>query len=290
MNKPATPAYGPWPPPRTRTLYARYGKRVFDLGLTVPGTVLISPVLAVLAAVVRLTSGKPVFFRQDRVGRGGRIFRIFKFRTMVVGAVNQGKGYYLEDNDPRITRAGAFLRATSLDELPQLFNVITGDMSLVGPRPNLPFIVKRYGHLYDKSLTVKPGVTCFVAVRGRNTLRRSQMIAFDDEYVDELSLWTDVKILAETFPAVFLRRGSTNDVSEEFLEDVAPVDPSAELDDDPDPAAPPAPVGTFDDAAGPVLTNGTDSAAGGPIPRPGSPTGPGSTPAAQTGGAPAPAR
>jgi undecaprenyl phosphate N,N'-diacetylbacillosamine 1-phosphate transferase len=264
MNKPATPACGPWPPLRTRTLYARYGKRVFDLGLTVPGTVLISPLFAVLAAVVRFTSGKPVFFRQERVGRGGRVFRIFKFRTMVVDAVNQGKGYYLEEGDPRITKAGHFLRATSLDELPQLFNVITGDMSLVGPRPNLPFIVRRYGHLYDKSLTVKPGVTCFVAIRGRNELRRSQMMAFDDEYVDKLSLWTDLKILTETFPAVFLRRGSSNDVSEEFLEDVPPVDPSAGPDAAPGmpgavpvPAVSPAPGRTADGPGGSATPAGS---------------------------------
>jgi len=208
------------------SFYDRYGKRALDLGLTIPGTVLISPLLGVVALVVRLTSGTPVFFRQERVGRDGRIFRIFKFRTMVVGAVDQGKGFYLEEGDPRITPAGHWLRATSLDELPQLFNVILGDMSLVGPRPNLPFIVRRYGHLYDRVLTVRPGMTCFVAIRGRNTLRRSQMIAYDDEYVDKLGLGTDLRILLATLPAVFLRRGSTNDVSEEFLEDMEPVDPS----------------------------------------------------------------
>lgn len=214
--------------PRTRQLYPRFGKRALDLGLTVPGTVLISPLLAALALVVRVTSGSPVFYRQERVGRDGRVFRIYKFRTMVVGAVKQGKGYYLEEGDPRITPAGQWLRATSLDELPQVFNVLLGDMSLVGPRPNLPFIVQRYGHLYDKILTVKPGMTCLVAVRGRNRLRRSQMIAFDNEYVDRLGLVTDVRILAATFPAVFSRRGSTNDVSEEFLEDVQPVEPLAD--------------------------------------------------------------
>lgn len=213
--------------PTTRRFYPRFGKRALDLGLTVPGTLLISPLLGALALVVRITSGAPVFFRQERVGRGGKVFRIYKFRTMVVGAVGQGRGYYLEEGDPRITPAGQWLRATSLDELPQVFNVLLGDMSLVGPRPNLPFIVQRYGHLYDKALSVKPGMTCFVAVRGRNRLRRSQMIAFDNEYVDKLSLWTDLRILAATFPAVLLRRGSTNDVSEEFLEDVEPVDPFA---------------------------------------------------------------
>lgn len=215
--------------PATR-FYDRHGKRVLDLGLTVPGLVLVSPLLGLLALLVRVTSGSPVLFRQERVGRDGRVFRIFKFRTMVVGAVNEGRGYYLEEGDPRITPAGQWLRATSLDELPQLFNVILGDMSLVGPRPNLPFIVRRYGHLYDKILTVKPGITCFVAIRGRNTLRRSRMIAFDDEYADKVRLRTDVRILLATLPTVLFRRGSTNDVSEEFLEDVEPVDPSAGRD------------------------------------------------------------
>lgn len=210
--------------PPTRRLYARFGKRALDLGLTIPGTLLVLPLLAALALVVRITSGSPVFFRQERVGRGGRIFRIYKFRTMVVDAVERGRGYYLEEGDPRITPAGRWLRATSLDELPQVFNVLLGDMSLVGPRPNLPFIVQRYGHLYDKILSVKPGLTCFVAIRGRNRLRRSQMIAFDNEYVDKLSLATDLRILAATVPAVLSRRGSTDDVSEEFLEDLEPVE------------------------------------------------------------------
>jgi len=211
----------------TATFYARHGKRAVDLALTLPGTLLAAPLLIGLAAAVRLSSGPPVFFRQERVGRDGELFRIYKFRTMVVDAVKQGRGYYLQEGDPRITRVGRWLRKTSLDELPQVFNVILGDMSLVGPRPNLPFIVRRYGHLYDKALTVKPGITCLVAIRGRNTLRRSQMIAFDDEYVDALSFMTDLRILLATFPAVFLRRGSTDEVSEEFLEDVAPVDPAA---------------------------------------------------------------
>jgi len=208
---------------RTTTFYARHGKRLVDLALAVPGTVAISPLLGGLALAVRVTSGSPVFFRQERVGRDGRVFRIFKFRTMVVGAVDQGAGIYLEENDARITWAGEWLRATSLDELPQLLNVIRGEMSLVGPRPNLPEIVARYGALYDRILTVKPGVTCLVAIRGRNRLRRSQMLAYDEEYVETMSLKQDLRILLQTLPAVLSRRGSTNDVSEEFLEDVEPA-------------------------------------------------------------------
>lgn len=225
---------------RTTTFYARHGKRAMDLALAVPGTVLISPLLGGLALVVKTTSGSPVFFRQERVGKDGRVFRIFKFRTMVVGAVDKGAGIYLEENDSRITWAGNWLRATSLDELPQVFNVLRGEMSLVGPRPNLPEIVARYGRRYDRILKVKPGMTCLVAVRGRNRLRRSQMFAYDDEYVRTMGLWQDLRIIAETLPAVLLRRGSTNDVSEEFLEDVEPelVPQPAEM---PEPAEAPAP-------------------------------------------------
>jgi lipopolysaccharide/colanic/teichoic acid biosynthesis glycosyltransferase len=207
---------------RTATFYARHGKRVLDLALALPGTVAISPILGGLALIVRTTSGSPVFFRQERVGKDGRVFRIFKFRTMVVGAVDQGAGIYLEENDTRITWAGDWLRATSLDELPQVFNVLRGEMSLVGPRPNLPEIVARYGRRYDRILKVKPGMTCLVAIRGRNQLRRSQMFAYDEEYVETMSLRQDLRIILETLPAVLFRRGSTNDVSEEFLEDVEP--------------------------------------------------------------------
>jgi lipopolysaccharide/colanic/teichoic acid biosynthesis glycosyltransferase len=208
---------------RLNGLYTRHGKRLFDLAVAGVGTLLVSPVLAGLAGVVYATSGRPIFFRQDRVGQDGRVFRIFKFRTMIPGAVNHGRGYYLEDGDPRITACGRWMRATSLDELPQLFNVLLGDMSLVGPRPNLVFIVERYKPHYARILRVKPGITSLVGIRGRNRLKRSQMLAYDDEYVATLSFRNDLRIILRTVPAVLLRRGASDDVSEEFLEDVEPV-------------------------------------------------------------------
>jgi len=208
---------------RLNGFYARYGKRIFDLAVAGVGTLVASPLLAGLAGVVYVTSGRPIFFRQERVGQHGRVFRIFKFRTMIPDAVNHGRGYYLEDGDPRITPCGRWLRATSLDELPQLFNVLRGEMSLVGPRPNLVFIVERYKPHYDRILRVKPGLTSLVGIRGRNRLRRSQMLAYDDEYVATLSFANDLRILLRTIPVVLLRRGASDDVSEEFLEDVAPV-------------------------------------------------------------------
>jgi len=203
-------------------LYRRYGKRLFDLAAAGAGTAAISPLLAALAGVVYATSGRPIFFRQERVGRHGRVFRIFKFRTMIPDAVKSGRGFYLEKNDPRITPAGKWMRSTSLDELPQLFNVLLGDMSLVGPRPNLVFIVEKYRSRYERILAERPGITALVAVSGRNRLTRSKMIALDDEYVADVTLLGDLKLLAHTLPAVLLRSGATDNVSEEFMEDVEP--------------------------------------------------------------------
>lgn len=204
------------------TFYARHGKRALDLVVGGAGTILVAPLLAGLAAVVYLDSGRPVLFRQERVGRNGEVFRIFKFRTMIPDAVEHGRGYYLEEGDARITRAGRWMRATSLDELPQLFNVLLGQMSLVGPRPNLTFIVDRYRPRYQRILKVRPGVTCLVGIGGRNRLKRSQMIALDEAYTQRLSFREDLRILLKTVPAVLRRRGATDDVSEEFLEDIAP--------------------------------------------------------------------
>ena len=213
------------------TFYARYGKRLFDLLAGGVGTIAISPLLAVLAAVVYLDSGRPIFFRQERVGLNGQVFRIFKFRTMIPDAVERGRGYYLEEGDPRITRCGTWMRATSLDELPQFLNVVLGDMSLVGPRPNLTFIVERYRPHYERILKVRPGITCLVGIGGRNRLKRSQMIALDDQYARSLSFRNDLRILLKTVPVVLFRHGASDDVSEEFMEDVTPV-VAPEVDDE----------------------------------------------------------
>ena len=199
--------------------YRRHGKRLVDLAVAVPATLAFTPLLGALAVVVRTTSGSPVLFVQDRVGLGGIPFGIYKFRSMIPDAWKFG-GYYLADEDPRITSCGRWMRALSLDELPNLFNVVKGDMSLVGPRPNLPFVVDQYRDHYDTILTVKPGITGLVAVNGRNKLRRSQMIELDEHYVRTLSFGEDLRILLKTIPIVLLRHGSSNDVSEEFIEDI----------------------------------------------------------------------
>jgi lipopolysaccharide/colanic/teichoic acid biosynthesis glycosyltransferase len=139
---------------------------------------------------------------------------------MIPDAVQHGPGYYLEEDDARITWSGRWMRAFGLDELPQLFNVLRGDMSLVGPRPNLAFVVDEYREHYERILRVKPGITGLVAIRGRNLLRRSEMCRWDEYYVATLSFKNDMKIMLETVPTVLLRRGSTDDVSREFIEDL----------------------------------------------------------------------
>jgi len=212
------------PPASLSTFYARRGKRLFDLVAGLCLMLVFSPIMAVLALVVLFSSGRPILFVQQRVGRAGRRFNLVKFRTMVPNAVSQGAGFYIEENDERITSAGSWLRLTSLDELPQVINVVKGDLSLVGPRPNLPMIVSRYSSSYEKILLVKPGLTGLAAVRGRNLLRRSQMLALDVEYVETLSFLNDLKIVLATVPVVVLRHGSSNAVAEDFIEDAAADD------------------------------------------------------------------
>jgi lipopolysaccharide/colanic/teichoic acid biosynthesis glycosyltransferase len=205
------------------SLYERAGKRVLDV---IGGTVLAivsAPVMAAAAAALVRGQGRPVLFHQERVGQDGRVFTVVKFRTMVVGAASQGAGMWFEPDDPRVTPVGRWLRATSIDELPQVWNVLRGDMSLVGPRPKPPEIVDRYRSRYQPTLAVKPGLTCLAAIEGRNTLRRSQHIDADIRYARRVTLAHDVAILLRTVPVVLLRRGfHATDESEEWMEDVPP--------------------------------------------------------------------
>ena len=204
------------------SFYARYGKRALDIAGGATLGVAGAPFMAVAAAVLWRSQGRPILFHQVRVGRDGREFTIVKFRTMVPGAVHHGAGMWFEPDDPRVTPAGRWLRATSIDELPQVWNVLRGDMSLVGPRPKPREIVDRYMSRYRETLAVRPGLTCLAAVEGRNTLRRSQMIDADQRYVRRVTLRSDVAILLRTAVVVVLRRGyHAADESEEWVEDVA---------------------------------------------------------------------
>ena len=192
-------------------------KRFFDVIVSATLLLIMMPVLVLVALAISLTSKGPVFFRQTRLGIGKRHFKIFKFRTMVDNAsemikdlehMNEmGGPTFKLKNDPRVTKVGSFLRKTSLDELPQLINVLVGDMSMVGPRP-LP--LRDYeGFSEDKHrrrFSVKPGITCLWQVMGRNTIKFDQWMALDSQYIDQRTFWLDVKILAQTIPAVL--RGS----------------------------------------------------------------------------------
>jgi lipopolysaccharide/colanic/teichoic acid biosynthesis glycosyltransferase len=162
------------------------------------GLTLASPVLAAAAAAIKLGDGGPVFYRQRRVGRDGQEFELVKLRTMVVGAEQQGAGYDVNAGDPRITRVGRLMRRLSIDELPQLWNVVRGDMSLIGPRPTLAYQVERYTPRQRRRLEVKPGITGWAQIHGRAALPWEDRIELDVWYVENRSPWVDLKILART--------------------------------------------------------------------------------------------
>ncbi|MGC3997195.1 MAG: sugar transferase [Anaeromyxobacter sp.] len=193
-------------------------KRAFDVVGSVAGLVLLAPVLAVAAAAVALDSRGPILFRQQRVGLHGRRFTLYKFRSMRCGAEAEraalehrnemdGPVFKLR-SDPRVTRVGRLLRRTSLDELPQLWNVLRGEMSLVGPRPPLPDEVRRYEPWQRRRLSVKPGLTCTWQVSGRSEVGFRRWMELDLAYIDRWSLWQDVRIVLRTIPAVLLGRGA----------------------------------------------------------------------------------
>jgi sugar transferase EpsL len=186
------------------TFYSKYGKRWFDLVLTVPGFVVISPALFIIALLVRLQLGRPVLFRQVRPGLHGKPFTIYKFRTMTDARDKNGD---LLPDAQRLTKLGRFLRSTSLDELPELWNVIKGDMSLVGPRPLLMQYLDRYTHEQARRHEVKPGVTGWAQVNGRNAILWEEKFALDVWYVDHCSVFLDIRIILMTLLKVFQREG-----------------------------------------------------------------------------------
>ena len=162
------------------------------------GLALASPFLAAAAVAVKLEDGGPVLYRQRRVGKDGEEFELLKLRTMVVGAESQGAGLAVNRGDPRITRAGRLLRSTSVDELPQLWNVVRGEMSLIGPRPTLRYQVERYTERQRRRLEVKPGITGWAQIHGRASLPWADRIELDVWYVEHRSPLVDLRILLRT--------------------------------------------------------------------------------------------
>jgi lipopolysaccharide/colanic/teichoic acid biosynthesis glycosyltransferase len=177
-------------------------RRAVDIVVSSLALLLASPVLAVAMIAVRLESPGPVFYRQRRVGLHGREFDVIKLRTMVDGAEHIGAGLAIDANDSRITRVGVLLRRTSLDELPNLLNVLRGEMSLIGPRPTLPVQVEQYTERQRGRLSIKPGITGWAQVNGRASLPWSQRIELDLHYIEHRSLALDVKILWRTVAMV----------------------------------------------------------------------------------------
>lgn len=203
---------------RTGFSLSASAKRCFDLLATLMGLIVLAPVLAAIALAIKLEDGGPVFFTQTRIGEGGRPFRVWKFRSMMVDAekVRAGLEKHSERDgvcfkmrrDPRITRVGALLRRTSLDELPQLFNVVSGDMSLVGPRPALPQEVMAYWDRALRRLDAKPGITCIWQVSGRAEIGFTEQVEMDIDYVENHGPLRDFALLLRTVPAVITGRGA----------------------------------------------------------------------------------
>jgi lipopolysaccharide/colanic/teichoic acid biosynthesis glycosyltransferase len=193
-------------------------KRLVDIAGAGFAIVVLSPLLLAVALAVVTTSRGPLFFVSPRVGRHGKTFRFFKFRSMRNGAayekpalhvLNEKDGpIFKVKDDPRITRVGRTMRKLSLDELPQLFHVLTGRMSLVGPRPHLPDEVSHYSERDAQRLLVKPGITCIWQVSGRSDLDFATWVNMDLEYIQEWSLWMDIKLMLRTIPAVLAGRGA----------------------------------------------------------------------------------
>lgn len=193
-------------------------KRGLDIGVALLAITALSLPISIIALAIKCTDGGPIFYSQERVGRGGNRFKFFKFRSMVTNADalkdkllahNEADGpIFKMKNDPRITPVGRVIRKWSLDELPQLWNVLRGDMSLVGPRPHLPREIAEYKNYPAERLSVQPGLLCLREVTGRSELTFEAWIASDLEYIEKRSLWLDIQILLKAIPAILLAKGA----------------------------------------------------------------------------------
>jgi lipopolysaccharide/colanic/teichoic acid biosynthesis glycosyltransferase len=198
---------------------ADWTKRMLDIIVSLFLLLLACPLLALIALLIKLEDGGAIFFAQTRVGQDGREFKMFKVRSMCLGAEQRledlldknkhrdGVTFKIKD-DPRITRVGKWLRKFSFDELPQLYNVLIGDMSLVGPRPPLPREVAKYSPADRRRLAVKPGITCIWQISGRAEIDFSGQVQLDVDYIEKQNLWTDLLILTRTVPAVLSGKGA----------------------------------------------------------------------------------
>lgn len=183
-----------------------FWKRVFDIFVSFIALVVLSPLFLLVAVLIKLDSKGSIFFRQERIGKDGKPFFPFKFRTMVEGAQDKGLGVTVSENDERITRIGKILRRLAIDEFPQLINVLMGQMSIVGPRPTMRYQVEKYNDFQKKRLLMLPGLAGWALIHGRNLLTWEQRIKHDIWYVENWSFGLDIKILFKTFYLIFIKR------------------------------------------------------------------------------------
>ena len=199
-------------------MYKHFFKRFFDLIVSLVALVVASPILLITAIAIKIESKGPAIFIQQRVGKNGKVYDMYKFRSRCVGAEQQEGSVFCKKGDARVTKVGAFIRATSIDELPQLVNIIKGEMSLIGPRPVLTYYPKKWDEYTKEELKrfdALPGVTGWAAVHGRKTNTVEARFAYDNYYVENLSLWLDIKIFFMTIKAVLTNDGNEDDGASE---------------------------------------------------------------------------
>lgn len=194
-------------------MYKHFLKRLFDIFVSIIGLIICAIPMLLVAIAIKIESKGPVIFKQERVGKKGKVYWMYKFRSMCVGAEKQEGGVYSGKGDKRVTKVGRILRATSLDELPQLFNLLKGDMSLVGPRPPLtyhPWTWEKYTEEQKRMFEVRPGITGWAQVNGRKDVEWNRRIKLNVWYVDNISFWLDIKILFKTIGKVFSNADNEN--------------------------------------------------------------------------------
>ena len=194
-------------------MYKRFFKRAIDFTLALIALLVLWWVMLIVAIAIKVESKGPVIFKQERIGRGGKVFHIYKFRSMCVGAEKTGSGVYSGKGDKRVTKVGKFIRATSLDELPQLINILKGEMSIIGPRPPLtyhPWPYEQYTDEQKRMFEVRPGISGWAQVNGRKEVEWHKRIELNVWYVDNVSLWLDIKILFMTVFKVFTNANNQN--------------------------------------------------------------------------------
>lgn len=199
--------------PASKRLYNRIVKRFLDMIFGALALIVLSPILLLTMLAIKLDSKGPVIFKQTRLGRGGKEFQIYKFRTMVVNAEHIGSGVYSNNSDPRVTKVGRILRKTSIDELPQAWNLLKGDMSLIGPRPPLtyhPWPIEQYTQEQRRMFEVRPGITGWAQVHGRKDVEWNKRIQLNNWYVDHVSFGLDLKIFFMTIGKVFTNADNEN--------------------------------------------------------------------------------